>query len=989
MLSSGPYRLDNGGLIDRSTTIEFSFDGRRMTGHPGDTLASALLANGIRIVGRSFKYHRPRGLVTHWVDEPNAIVQLVGTTDEPNVRATTLHLSQNLQANSVNRWPSLGFDLGAINERLSPLFGAGFYYKTFMGGPGWNFFGPIIRRLAGLGVAPRVPGEQVYEKRFYHCDVLVVGAGPAGLMAAKTAVAGGARVLLVDDRSHPGGQLVDEATTVSGVPALQWAESVIETLNASENFLYLSSATCAGYYDHNFLTVVEQAPEGAGIAERLWKVRTQQTLLCTGAAERPLVFPDNDRPGVMQLHSALAYARRYGVLVGRRAVVFTNNDSAYRSAAALAELGMEIVAIVDSREALSAESQKQTVSGEKLPGHSVVGIEGSHGLTGAYVEPIGGGKRRNLGCDIVLMSGGWDPRVHLSSQTGARPQYDEAIASFVPGSAVQNERSVGAAAGNFGTAQCLEHGQVQSNRALRELGMSDEQPLEVLATEPEPPYHIQPAWRLPSPDKRRAFVDFQNDVTTKDIDQARRENLISVEHVKRYTTTGMGTDQGKLGNINAIGLLADGMNIAPGEVGTTSYRPPYTAMSFGAITSHEVGELVLPARRTAITDWIEARGAQMFEAGANYRRPSYFPLAGEDMESAIAREAKACRTSVGIYDGSPLGKLELQGADVVTFLERIYSNRWADLQVGQGRFGLMLREDGRIMDDGVTFRLDDKRYWMFCGTGGADHVQMHIERLLTLEWPELEVYCMRVTSQWTNICVCGPNARAVIEAAGTDIDLSAEALPFMGIRMGQVAGFPARLARVGYTGELSFEINVPVRHGLALWEALMLAGETYDITPIGSEASMVMRCEKGFVAAGFEGDGIVNPYDAGLGWAVDESKSDFIGKRSLARDRNVGGVRPSVVGLLPEDESFIPPDGTPLVDGELEGGMPNVVGYVTQGCFSPNLERSIALAVLDDGRERMGDVVVAAAKMGRGAVKVVKPCFIDPRGARMRGEVST
>ncbi len=981
MLSSGPYRLRDGGLINRDEPLEFFFDGQRLVGCQGDTLASAMLANGVRIVGRSFKYHRPRGIVTHWVDEPNALVQLLGSRDEPNVRATTLALEDGLRANSINRWPSLSFDLGALNERLAPLFGAGFYYKTFMGGPGWNFFGPIIRRLAGLGVAPRIESEHRYEKRFHHCDLLIVGAGPTGLMAARTAADCGARVMVVDDRAYPGGQLVEDGEQVDGLPGYQWAASLIHDLAGRDNVVCLQNATCAGYYDHNFLTVAEQTSADGALRERLWKVRAQQVLLCTGAAERPLVFPDNDRPGVMQLQSALAYARRYGVMVGHRAVVFVNNDRAYHAAAELAALGLDIVAMVDARADVEFESPAR----EHLRAHSVVAIEGSHGMTGARLQPLAGGRERIFPCDLVLMSGGWDPRVHIASQTGARPAFDAELATFVPGVPVQAERSAGAARGKFALAECLQDGKAQAVAALAAIGIDASATPDLPTVVAAMPYGIEAMWRLPSPDKRRAFVDFQNDVTTKDIDQARRENLVSVEHVKRYTTTGMGTDQGKLGNINAIGLLADGMKVEPGDVGTTSYRPPYTAVSFGAITGNDVGELVLPARRTSITDWIEARGAQMFEAGSHYRRPSYFPLPGEDMDTAMAREARACRVSAGIYDGSPLGKLELQGPDVVKFLERVYTNRWANLKVGQGRFGLMLREDGRILDDGVTFRIDENRYWMFCGTGSADHVQMHVERLLTLEWPELEVYCLRVTSQWTNICVCGPNARAVIEAAGTDIDLGNQALPFMAIRMGQVAGIPARLARVGYTGESSFEVNVAASQGLALWEALMKAGAEFDITPIGSEASMVMRCEKGFVAAGFEGDGIVNPYDAGLGWAVDESKDDFIGKRSLQRDRNVGGIRPSVVGLLPEDVSFVPPDGTPLVDGTLPDGMPNVVGYVTQGCYSPNLERSIALAVVDDGRERMGDVITASAKMGRGDVKIVAPCFVDPKGTRMRG----
>ncbi|MBT6274182.1 MAG: hypothetical protein HOI95_08620 [Chromatiales bacterium] len=590
---------------------------------------------------------------------------------------------------------------------------------------------------------------------------------------------------------------------------------------------------------------------------------------------------------------------------------------------------------------------------------------------------------RVIECDLVLMSGGWNPLVHLASQTGAKPFYDPDIASFVPGESVQSEVSVGASRGVFDLGECIADGASKATNLCADLGASAKSSPVPFAF-PSAAFSIEPHWLLPGSEQAKAFVDFQNDVTADDIGLAARENLVSVEHVKRYTTAGMGTDQGKLGNATTVGLLATVLGLEPGEVGTTTYRPPYTPVPFGAITGNDVGELTLPSRRTSITDWIEARGAQMFEAGAAYRRPLYFPLAGEDMPAAVAREALACRNQVGMYDGSPLGKFEVQGADVVTFLERVYTNRWANLKVGQGRFGLMLREDGRLLDDGVTFRLDERRYWMFCGTGAADHMFMHLERLLALEWPELDVHLLRVTTQWTNVCVCGPPARQVLETAGTDIDLTPGALPFMGMRIGHVANLPARVARVGYTGELSFEVNVPARLGQQLWDALMDAGEAHGITPIGSEASMVMRCEKGFISPGYESDGTVNPYDAGLGWAVDETKEDFIGKRALARDRNVGGVRQSVVGLLPFAEDFVPPDGTPILDGRETDGLPAVKGYVTQGCYSPTLNRSIALAVMDEGKARMGETITLAAVGRSGPARIVEPCFVDPSGSRMR-----
>jgi sarcosine oxidase subunit alpha len=981
------HRIEGGLLIDRARPVRFEFDGQGYIGFEGDTLASALLANGVRLLGRSFKYHRPRGVVTAWVDEPNALVQLVGDEDEPNVRATTQPLRDGLAAQSQNRWPSLAFDVGAINDRFHRFFPAGFYYKTLMGGLGWNVYGRIIRRMAGLGTAPVAPPEHQYEKRFHHTDVLVVGAGPAGLATALTLARAGVRVMLVDDAPVPGGQLVDTGDSVNGMAGHLWAQQVASELDECPHVLRLQATTATGYYEHNFLTLLERGDGDTPWHERVWKVRARQVVLCCGAIERPLVFENNDRPGVMQLHAALTYARRYGVLPGRRAVVVANNQAVAPTISDLSELGLDIAALVDIRSSTSAALDviRLPAGTQHLSAHTLLCVNGENSVRSVSVASLAlPDLTKTIDCDLVLMSGGWNPLVHLSSHAGAKPVYEPAVEAFVPGTPVQAERSVGAMRGEFSLAGCLRDGIAGALSVLDELGTAVPDNIPVFETDSQLPLRLEALWRLPGNGKGRAFVDYQNDVTDTDVALAVRENMVSVEHVKRYTTAGMGTDQGKLGNTNTIGLLATALDRAPGDVGTTTYRPPYTPVSFGAITGNDLGELVTPGRRTAITDWIEGAGALMFEAGGSYRRPLCFPRNGEDMPAAIHREVLACRNNVGMYDGSPLGKFELQGRDVVTFLERLYTNRWADLEVGQGRFALMLREDGRLQDDGVTFRLDENRYWMFCGTGAAAHTRMTIERLLSLEWPDLDVFPLWVTTEWTNICVCGPLARQVIEAAGTDIDMSTEALPFMGIRIGTVAGHKARVARAGYTGELSFEVNVPADEGLALWMSLLDAGNAHGITPVGSEASMVMRCEKGFISAGYEGDGTVNPYDAGLGWVVDETKDDFIGKRSLARDRNVGGVRQSVIGLEPFDEKFVPPDGTPIVDGRQADGLPNVVGYVTQGCMSPTLGRSIAMAVMDDGRSRLGETVTLASMTRSGPARIVKPCFFDPTGKRMR-----
>ncbi|MGI9334870.1 MAG: sarcosine oxidase subunit alpha family protein [Gammaproteobacteria bacterium] len=983
-----PFRLATGGAIDRSRAIRFRFNGVSYTGHPGDTLASALMANGVRLVGRSFKYHRPRGIVSAGVEEPNAIVQLDGDDDEPHARATTLLLRAGLSARSVKGWPSVGFDLGAANDRLSPLLAAGFYYKTFMWpSAGWNFYARFIRRMAGLGTAPGRADEQAYEKRFHHCDVLVAGAGPAGLHAALATARSGARVMLVDDAPVPGGMLRDFTAQVDGRTARAWVADIVAELDGFPDVLRLTHATVAGYYDHNLLTIIEQAHGAHAFAERLWKVRARQVVLATGASERPLVFANNDRPGVMQPGAALAYVHRHGVAPGRRAVVVTNNNSTYATVRELIAQGLEVPLLADVRrrpaQPLKAELTARGV--EVLGGHAVVDVTGTRTVRAVEVAaPDGRAGRRRVACDLVLCSGGWNPRVHLHSQSGARPAYDEQQACFVPGTSVQGERSAGACNGAFDLAACLTQGWRAGTEACRALGFYEAAP-HVADCSVEATLEIEPCWEIPPAHPRaKAFVDLQNDVTADDIRLAQAESFRSVEHVKRYTTAGMGTDQGKLGNVNLIGILSQSQSCAPGEIGTTTYRPPYTPVSFGAIAGKDKGELLLPARRTAITDWIENAGAVMFEAGGHYRRPSHFPQAGEDVAASVAREVRACRTNAGLYDGSPLGKFELRGPDAVTLLNRVYANRWDDLETGHGRFGWMLREDGRLLDDGVTFRLGPDRYWMFCATGAADHVYMHLERLLQLEWPGLEVYLTVVTSQWTNLCVCGPKARAILEHAGVDASLAPAAFPFMGVREMQVGGIAARVARVGYTGELSFEINVPARHGLSLWETLIASGKAFGLHPVGSQASLVMRCEKGFVAAGFEGDGIVNPFDAGVGWAVDLHKGDFIGRRSLEKDLEAGGVRPNVVGLLPDDASFVPAHGTPLVELGASANAPPVIGHITQACYSPTLERSIALAVLNDGRRRLGQRIAIAAIDRRAAALVAPPVFVDPHGERMR-----
>jgi sarcosine oxidase subunit alpha len=1006
-MTSAPFRTAKGGRIDRNRRISFTFNGRRYDGVAGDTLASALLANGVRLVGRSFKYHRPRGIFSAGAEEPNALVQLErGAYSEPNLRATQVELYEGLTASSQNAWPSVEFDVGAINGVFSKLFVAGFYYKTFMHPKSFwmRVYEPLIRRAAGLGRAPQEPDRDVYDKMHAHCDVLVVGAGPAGLMAALEAAKSGARVILADEQPEFGGSLLGGTDMIDGRPAAEWVARVKDELAAFPEVRLLPRITVTGYYDQNYLIMAERKtdhlPRGAALGsvrQRLWKVRAARVVLAGGAHERPLVFADNDRPGIMLAGAARTYANRYGVLPGRNAIVFTNNDSAYEAAIDLKRAGAKIAAIVDLRSGVggTAAIAAREMGIRILSRSAIVGVRGTHKVTAVDVAPITAdgetlaGPATAIRCDLVAMSGGWNPAVHLFSQSGGKLRYDETRAIFVPDRSVQAEASAGACNGAFTLADCLAEGAAAGRAAAGAAGFDLAEPVPLPATIASETAPIRPLWIVPGRKplghgSAKHFVDFQNDATAADVMLASREGYQSVEHLKRYTTIGMGTDQGKTSNVNALAILSKSLALPVPEVGTTTFRPPYTPVTYGTLAGREVGELADVARGTAMHSWHVEQGTA-FEDVGQWKRPWYFPKPGESMHDAVRRECRAVRNAVGVLDATTLGKIDIQGPDAAEFLNRIYTNAWAKLDVGACRYGLMCKEDGMVMDDGVTSRLGPNHFLMTTTTGGAARVLAWLEDYLQTEWPDLRVYLTSVTEHWATAQIAGPKARDLVAELAPGLDMSSEAFPFMTFKDAVAAGIPARIFRISFTGEASYEINVPSYQGLHLWREVMRLGAKYGITPFGTETMHVLRAEKGFIIVGQETDGTVTPYDLGMAWIVAKKKGDFVGKRSFTREDTVRENRKQLVGLLTENPAEILPEGAQITAES--GGTPPIpmLGHVTSSYYSETLGRSIALALISAGRQRMDGTVYAPLGARTVACKVVNPVFYDPEGARLHG----
>ena len=995
-----PNRLPRGGRVDRGRTLDFTFNGRSYEGFQGDTLASALLANGVRLVGRSFKYHRPRGIVGSGVEEPNALVQLgTGAQSLPNYVATQVELYDGLEAASVNCWPSVSFDLRAVNGVISRFLPPGFYYKTFMWPRSlWPFYERVLRGAGGLGVAPSGPDTDWYDKMHAHCDVLVVGAGPAGIAAALEAGRTGARVIVVDEQQELGGSLLASRQRVGNAPAAEWLDSALAELGGMREVRLMPRGTAFGYYDHNFVTVLERVtdhlgPTGGNVPrQRIWRLRARQVVLATGAIERPLVFRNSDRPGVMLASAVSTYVNRYGVSPGRRVVVFTNNDSAYHAALDLVDAGVDVRAVVDIRPETRG-NLPDMVRGrgvEVLPGHALVDVRGGRSVKAVEVGRVDGGSvvggSRRIECDLVATSGGWNPTLNLHSQSGGQPRFDDSRSCFVPGPPVQAERSAGSCNAAFSLRECLAQGYAAGAAAAGAAGFGDGLPSSsVPETDDHEEAPTSACWIVPgtSPAERdrKRFVDLQTDTTMADIAVSAREGYELIEHVKRYTTLGMGTDQGRTGAVNGIGALAEILDRPVSEIGTTTFRQPYTPVTFGAMAGRDLGELFDPVRKTAMHDWHVEAGAK-FEDVGQWRRPWYYPRPGESKHDAVNRECLAVRGAVGVLDASTLGKIDVRGPDAATFLNRVYINGWSKLGIGRCRYGFMLNEEGMLLDDGVTARLAEHHFLMHTTSSGAAAVMAWLERWLQTEWPDLKVYLTSVTDHWATVSINGPRARRVIEKLCSDVDLSDEAFPFMSVRNGTVAGVPARIFRISFAGELSFEVNVDANYGLQVWEAVMEAGEEFGITPYGTEAMHVLRAEKGYVIVGQDTDGSMTPVDIGVGGMVSRRK-DFLGKRSLAMEHLVREDRKQLVGLLTEDDQEVLPEGGQIVDDTSAPAPVPMLGHVTSSYYSVNLGRSIALGVVKGGRAREGDLVYVPLAGGRSIVaRIARPSFYDPKGDR-------
>ncbi|HEY1427654.1 MAG TPA: 2Fe-2S iron-sulfur cluster-binding protein [Caulobacteraceae bacterium] len=986
-MSAQRFRRASGGRIDRARPLAFEFDGARYTGYGGDTLASALLANGVRITGRSFRFHRPRGVMAAGIEDVGAIVQLgEGAWTEPNLKATEICLADGLKARSVNAWPNARFDLGGALDACAALLPVGFYYKTFMW-PRWGLFSGAIRRAGGLGRAPSASDPDTYAKTFAHCDVLVVGGGPAGIAAALAAGRAGARVVLVDDQSELGGSLLGASAVIDGAPAMDWVERSTAELERFPTVRMLLGVTASGYYDHNLVTLVEaRAPQGRGPKCRLWKLRAARVVLATGAIERPLVFPNNDRPGVMLAGAAAAYAVRFGVLPGRTAVIATTNDSAYHAALDLLDAGMSIAAITDVRHSAPAIARQLELRGvQVLAGWAPVDTNGRAGLSAVTLAPMMSNgaavtqAARSVACDLLAVSGGWNPAVQLFSQSGGRLAYDARQGCFAPSEWTQAGEAAGAAAGDFTLAGALTGGAMAGANAAMLAGFATAAapPPATDAYAEDPPAVI---WEIESDRHKRAWVDLLNDVTSEDIRLAARENYRSVEHLKRYTTLGMAVDQGKTGNVAGIGVLSGAIGQPIPAIGTTKFRPPFNPVAFGGFAGRSLHAAWRPQRRLPTHAAQAALGAALEDYGG-WLRPAFYPRGLEGEEAAVRREVLAAHRGVGIFDASPLGKILVSGRDAGALLDRICVGVVSTLKVGRARYGVMLNEHGAIMDDGIVSRLDASTFLVGTTSAHANTVALWLEEWLQCEWPTLDVVIEPVTGEWTTINVLGPSSLEVMRRLFGEQAVSDGRLPHMAVTQTRLMGEPCRIARVSFSGERSYEISAPADLGEALWEALIDAGRPSTVAPIGVEAIMRMRLEKGFLHVGVDTDSSTYPQDLGLARLLRGKSGDFIGRRSTMRSYD--GPRRQLVGVEALDPSHAIPLGAHVIDERSAGARPRSQGWVTSSGFGPRVGRHVALALVEDGMQRVGEAVSLFDGGARMRARLRPVCSFDPKGERL------
>ena len=975
-----------GAVIDRSKPMCFSFDGKSYKGYAGDTLASALLSHRVVLMGRSFKYHRPRGVLTSDSAEPNALVELrTGARQEPNTRATTIELFEGLSATSQNRWPSLAFDMMAMNDRLAPFLSAGFYYKTFMWPKAWweKLYEPVIRRAAGLGRLSQQDDPDLYDKGYLHCDLLIIGAGVSGLSAALQAGRAGARVIVLDEDFMLGGRLLSMQGQFVDQDQQAWLQQTLVELSQLPNVRLMPRTTAYGAFDHGVYGALERVTDhreklaAAAPRQILWRIYTKRSLLCAGASERPLIFANNDRPGIMLASAMQAYAQRWAVQAASRVAIFTNNDSGHQVAKDLSRLGIKIVALIDPRPDVPHSTDYPVIQGQVIDAHGRLALN-------AITVQQSDGRTCRFDVGALGVSGGWNPNVHLSCHQGGRPIWQENIAAFVPGQNLPVGQSVaGAAAGHMHTQSVLQSAMTATTTILQDLGFKAPKVPQPQAEARD--YHIMPFWQSENPRQQRAWVDWQNDVTSKDIALAHQENFRSVEHVKRYTTMGMATDQGKNSNILGLAVMATLSGRTIPEVGTTTFRPPYTPVTIGALAGRSVGRDFRPTRYTPSHDWAQEHNAVFVEVGT-WLRAQWFPRVGEThWRQSVDREVLQTRRSVGICDVTTLGKIDIQGSDAATFLNRIYCNGFAQLPIGKTRYGLMLREDGIVMDDGTTARLAEDHFIMTTTTANAVRVFRHLEFARQCLWPKLDVQCISITDAWAQYAIAGPNARRLLQkVVDPQYDISNESFPFMACAEVSVCGgLRARLFRISFSGELAYELAVPACFGDSLMRTLMVVGEEFDVVPYGTEALGVMRIEKGH-PAGNELNGTTTALNLGLGRLV-----------SLKKD-SIGAVLSRRTGLCQDDDlrlvGFEPCDPTQAVvvgSHLVAKGRPIKAafdqGYVTSACYSPHRQSYIALGFIIRGSERFGEVVRAVNPLEGGdvPVKIVSPHFFDPHGERL------